>query len=70
MAGRSISGYVDEQIANRLAALAQAEARSPANLVAQAIGFYVGLPEAARVSLRRIETLATPDERNWLQPAP
>jgi hypothetical protein len=36
MAGRSVSGYVDERIAKRLLDVAQAEARSPANIVGQA----------------------------------
>ncbi len=67
MAGRSVSGYVDEKVAKRLYDLAQAESRSPANIVGQALGFYVSLPEAARTSLRRIETMALPDELRWFQ---
>ena len=67
MAGRSVSGYVDASVAERLCAVAQAESRSAANIVGQALGFYVALPEAARASLRRIETLALPEERQWLQ---
>ena len=67
MAGRSVSGYVDEKVAKRLSDVAQAEARSPANIVGQALGFYVSLPEAARNSLRRIETMASPDELRWFQ---
>jgi len=67
MAGRTVSGYVDDRIADRLNALAQAEARSPANIVGQALGFYVALPEAARTSLRRIESMATSDEMRWFQ---
>jgi hypothetical protein len=65
MAGKSVSGYVDEKVAKRLHDVARAEARSPANIVGQALGFYVSLPEAARTSLRRIETLASPDELRW-----
>ena len=67
MAGRTVSGYVDEKIADRLNALAQVEARSPANIVGQALGFYVALPETARISLRRIESLASADEIRWFQ---
>jgi predicted transcriptional regulator len=67
MAGRSVSGYVDDKVAERLYDVARAEARSPANIVGQALGFYVALPEAARASLRRIETLASPDEMNWFK---
>jgi predicted transcriptional regulator len=67
MAGKSVSGYVDERIARRLSEVAQAEARSLANIVGQALGFYVSLPQAARSSLRRIETMATPDELRWFQ---
>lgn len=67
MAGRSVSGYVDEKVAERLSEVSRAEARSPANIVGQALGFYVALPEAARVSMRRIERSASPEERRWLQ---
>lgn len=67
MAGRSISGYVDEQIADRLQAVARIEGRTPASLVGQALSLYVSLPETARTSLRRMETLATPEERDWFQ---
>jgi predicted transcriptional regulator len=67
MASRTVSGYVDDRIADRLNALAKAEARSPANIVGQALGFYVALPEAARTSLRRIESMASSDEMHWFQ---
>ncbi len=67
MAGRSVSGYVDEKVAKRLFEVAKAEARSPANIVGQALGFYVSLPEAARNSLRRLETIASSDELRWFQ---
>lgn len=67
MAGRSISGYVDEKVAERLNDVAQLESRSPANIVGQAIGFYVALPEAARTALRRIEAMASPEEMRWFQ---
>jgi predicted transcriptional regulator len=67
MAGRTVSGYVDDKIADRLNALAQAESRSPANIVGQALRFYVVLPETARNSLRRIETMASSDELLWFQ---
>src|ERR1700722_6634346 len=67
MPGRSVSGYVDDKVATRLLDIARAEARSPANIVGQALGFYVTLPETARSSLRRLETLASPDELRWFQ---
>lgn len=67
MAGRTGSGYVNDTIADRLHALAQAESRSPAKIVGRALGFYVALPEAARNSLRRIETMASSDELRWFQ---
>jgi hypothetical protein len=38
MAGRSVSGYVGEKVASRLSAVAQAESRSPADIVGQALG--------------------------------
>lgn len=67
MAGKSVSGYVDDGTAARLGAVALAEARTPASLVGQATSFYVGLPEVARSALRRIEQAATPDERRWFE---
>ena len=67
MAGRSISGYVDDKVADRLNDIARIESRSPANIVGQALGFYVALPEAARASLRRIEAMAQPEEMQWFQ---
>jgi hypothetical protein len=67
MSRRTVSGYVDESVADRLSVLARAEARSPAQIVGQALGFYVGLPEAARSSLRRIEAMGSPDEMQFLQ---
>jgi predicted transcriptional regulator len=67
MAGRTVSGYVDERVADRLNALAKAESRPQANIVGQALSFYVALPEAARNSLRRIETMASSDELRWFQ---
>jgi predicted transcriptional regulator len=65
--GRSVSGYVDDKVADRLNDIARVESRSPAKIVGQALGFYVALPEAARNSLRRIEALALPDEVRWFQ---
>ena len=67
MAGRSVSGYVDEKIASGLTSVARAESRSPANIDGQALGFYVALLETARTAMRRIETLASPEEQRWLQ---
>lgn len=67
MAGKSVSGYVDETVATRLAALARAEARTPASVVGQATSFYVRLPEMARSALRRIDHLAADQEKRWLE---
>lgn len=67
MAGRSVSGYVDEGVAARLGVVAHAGARTPAGLVGQATSFYVGLPEVARSALRRIEQTASPEERSWFE---
>ena len=67
MAGRSVSGYVDETVATRLASLARAEARTPASLVGQATSFYVGLPEAARSAIRRLDQMASREERRHLE---
>ena len=67
MAGRSVSGYVDEKVADRLDDVARMELRSPADIVGQALGFYVDLPESARSSLRRTEAMASPEELHWFQ---
>lgn len=65
MPGRSISGYVDEAVASRVAAIARAEDRAPANIVGQAISHYVSLPEFTRRALRSIETRGKPEEQKW-----
>ena len=49
MAGRSVSGYVDEKVAKRLSDIAQAEARSPANIVGQALGFTCPFPRRREI---------------------
>jgi hypothetical protein len=67
MAGRSISGFGDDKVAERLYDVARLESRLAANIVGQALGFYVALPGAARNSLRRIEAVASPEELRWLQ---
>ena len=67
MAGRTVSGYVEEGVADRLSEIASLEDRKPASIVGQAIGFYVALPEPARTTLRRIEALALPEEKQWLR---
>lgn len=67
MAGRSVSGDVDDAVAARLASLAQAESRTPASLVSQAVDFYTALPEVARRAMRRLDDHATGEERRWLE---
>lgn len=67
MAGKPVSGYIDEITAKRLSAIAVAEDRTPASLVGHATSFYVGLPEVARSALRRIEKTATAEERRWFE---
>ena len=67
MAGRTVSGYIDDVVADRLNEIATLEDRKPANVVGQAVNFYVALPESARTSLRRIDALASPDEKQWFR---
>jgi hypothetical protein len=67
MGGRSISGYVSESVAEKITQIAAIEERSPANVVGQAVNFYVGLPETSRTALRRMAALSLPEERAWLQ---
>jgi predicted transcriptional regulator len=67
LAGKSVSGDIDEAVAARLATLARSESRTPASVVSQAVDFYAALPESARTALRRLGDHATGDERRWFE---
>jgi len=55
MAGRTVSAYADHLTASKVAEMAKIEDRSPAQIAAAALRFYVRLPNAARDAWRRIE---------------
>ncbi|MBF0306584.1 MAG: hypothetical protein HQL40_21560 [Alphaproteobacteria bacterium] len=59
MAARTISAYADERTARDVERIAQSEDRSPAQIAAAALRFYVRLPAEAHAALRRLEKLGT-----------
>lgn len=69
MSGRTVSAYADEATAKRVVQLAEAEARSPAQIAAAALRLYVSLPAEAHQALRRIEALKSPDAAERLSRA-
>jgi hypothetical protein len=63
MAGRTISAYVSDDIADHVALEAKREERSPAQIAALALRFFISLPRDARASLVALDNLGTLDER-------
>jgi hypothetical protein len=63
MAGKTISAYVSDELADSVALEAKREERSPAQLAALALRFFISLPRDARASLIALENLGAPDER-------
>ena len=59
MAARTISAYADENTARDVERIAELEDRSPAQVAAAALRFYVRLPAEARAAFRRVEKLGT-----------
>lgn len=66
MAGQTLSAYVAEEVAKSVQLEATREGRTPGQVAAQAIRFFVGLPREARMSLTALDGLATSDERRWV----
>lgn len=62
MAGRTISGYVDEGIAQRVERTAEVEERKVSQVTASALGLYALLPQAAHAALRRVEAFGEPED--------
>lgn len=62
MAGRTVSAYVDESIAERIERIARVEERKVSQLAASALGFYTLLPHEAHAALRRIEAFGGADD--------
>ncbi len=62
MAGRTISGYVDEGIAQRVERIAEVEERKLSQVTASALGLYALLPQEAHAALRRVEAFGEPED--------
>jgi hypothetical protein len=66
MAARTISAYADERTARDVERLAAIEDRSPAQIAAAALRFYVKLPAEGHAAFRRIEKLGTDQDMDAL----
>ena len=66
MAARTISAYADEETARIVERIAQLEDRSPAQIAAAALRFYVHLPAEAHAAFRRIEKVGTIEDMDAL----
>jgi hypothetical protein len=62
MAGRTVSAYVSDEVAENVALEAKRDDRSPAQIAGLALRFFVSLPREARASLAAMYALGTPDE--------
>ena len=62
MAGKTLSAYVSEEVAENVALEARREDRSPAQIAGLALRFFISLPRDARASLTSLYNLGTPDE--------
>lgn len=59
MPARTISAYADAETAGVVERIAQLEDRSPAQIAAAALRFYIRLPSEARAAFRHVEKLGT-----------
>lgn len=66
MPARTISAYADEATAHAVERIARVEDRSPAQVAAAALRFYVRLPAEARAALRHVERLGSEQENDAL----
>jgi predicted transcriptional regulator len=55
MPGRTISAHADERTAAKVAEMARLEDRTPSQIAAAALRFYVELPAAGRDAIRALE---------------
>ncbi len=69
MAGQSISAHADAATVARLRQAAAREGRSPSQIAASSLRFYLGLPATVRASLRDTEALGTDEGRHNLMRA-
>lgn len=63
MAGKTVSAYVSDDLAESVALEAGREERSPGQVAALALRFFMALPCDARASMVALDNLGTPDER-------
>jgi hypothetical protein len=63
MAGKTVTASVSEDIAESVALEAMREERSPGQIAALALRFFMALPRDARASMNALDNLGTPDER-------
>jgi hypothetical protein len=66
MAGQSISAHADAATVARLRQTAAREGRSPSQITASSLRFYLALPAAVRACLRDIEALGTDEDQHNL----
>ena len=69
MPGQSISAHADAATVARLRQAAAREGRSPSQITASSLRFYLALPAAVRASLRDIDALGTDEDRHNLMRA-
>jgi hypothetical protein len=63
MAGKTLSAYVSDDLAESVSLEARREERSPGQIAALALRFFMALPRDARASMVALDNLGTPDER-------
>jgi hypothetical protein len=63
-AGKSISAWVDGDVAATVERAAALEGHTPAQFVAAATKFYLALPEQAHAAWRKAQVMGTPEEVN------
>lgn len=59
---RTLSAYVDDELAEKVDNLSEVEDRKTSQLVAAAVELYIKLPAEAHIALRRIAALGTPED--------
>ena len=57
MSGKTISAYTDKQTAEKIDYLAKIEQRTPSQIMAIALKFFVKLPQSAREAWYQIEAI-------------
>ncbi|MSP01010.1 MAG: hypothetical protein EXR07_08175 [Acetobacteraceae bacterium] len=62
MAGKTVSAYVSDEVAEHVALEAKRDDRSPAQIAGLALRFFVSLPREARASVAALYALGTQDE--------